>query len=98
MGQAHKTPMSFEYTFVKAGGMLLAALDPTGNGRVVAGFGDQREVELLVEAGFTPIEAAPIATPERFLSICYRNLRSGRGDFLLSAQSEDDPVGVIVSE
>jgi len=28
----------------------------------MAGFGDQREVELLVEAGFTPIEAIHIAT------------------------------------
>ena len=28
----------------------------------VAGFGDQREVELLVEAGFTPVEAIHIAT------------------------------------
>jgi imidazolonepropionase-like amidohydrolase len=31
-------------------------------GGVIAGFGDQREVELLVEAGFTPIEAIHIAT------------------------------------
>ena len=42
--------------------MLLAGLDPTGYGGVIAGFGDQREVELLVEAGFTPIEAIHIAT------------------------------------
>ena len=48
--------------FVKAGGTLLAGLDPTGYGGVVAGFGDQREVELLVAAGFTPIEAIHIAT------------------------------------
>ena len=31
-------------------------------GGVLAGFGDQREVELLVEAGFTPVEAIHIAT------------------------------------
>ena len=54
--------MDFERAFVKAGGLLLAGLDPTGNGGVVAGFGDQREVELLVEAGFTPLEAIKIAT------------------------------------
>lgn len=42
--------------------MLIAGLDPTGNGGVVAGFGDHREVELLVEAGFTPLEAIQIAT------------------------------------
>jgi imidazolonepropionase-like amidohydrolase len=42
--------------------LLLAGCDPTGNGGVLAGFGDQREVELLVEAGFTPLEAIRIAT------------------------------------
>jgi imidazolonepropionase-like amidohydrolase len=59
---AFKKEMEFEREFVKAGGMLLAGLDPTGMGGVVAGFGDQREVELLVEAGFTPLEAIRIAT------------------------------------
>jgi imidazolonepropionase-like amidohydrolase len=54
--------MDFEVAFVKAGGMLLAGPDPTGNGGVVPGFGDQREMELLVEAGFTPVEAIHIAT------------------------------------
>jgi len=54
--------MDFERAFVQAGGLLLAGLDPTGNGGIVAGFGDLREVELLVEAGFTPVEAIKIAT------------------------------------
>src|SRR5690349_934979 len=54
--------MDFERAFVKAGGLLLAGLDPTGNGGIVAGFGDLREVELLVEAGFTPVEAIKIAS------------------------------------
>ena len=54
--------MEFERAFVKAGGLLIAGLDPTGNGGIVAGFGDLREVELLVEAGFTPPEAIQIAT------------------------------------
>jgi len=54
--------MDFERAFYKAGGLLLAGLDPTGNGGVVAGFGDLREVELLVEAGFTPLEAIKIAS------------------------------------
>ena len=54
--------MEFERAFVKAGGLLIAGLDPTGNGGIVAGFGDLREVELLVEAGFTPTEAIQIAT------------------------------------
>jgi imidazolonepropionase-like amidohydrolase len=59
---AFKKEMGFEYAFSKAGGLLLAGLDPTGMGGVIAGFGDQREVELLVEAGFTPVEAILIAT------------------------------------
>jgi imidazolonepropionase-like amidohydrolase len=54
--------MEFERAFVKAGGLLIAGLDPTGIGGTVAGFGDQREVELLVEAGFRPVEAIHIAT------------------------------------
>jgi imidazolonepropionase-like amidohydrolase len=54
--------MDFERAFVKAGGLLIAGLDPTGNGGIVAGFGDHREVELLVEAGFTPLEAIKIAS------------------------------------
>jgi imidazolonepropionase-like amidohydrolase len=54
--------MDFERAFVAAGGLLIAGLDPTGNGGVVAGFGDLRQVELLVEAGFTPVEAIKIAT------------------------------------
>jgi imidazolonepropionase-like amidohydrolase len=54
--------MDFERAFVKAGGLLIAGLDPTGNGGIVAGFGDLRQVELLVEAGFTPVEAIKIAS------------------------------------
>ncbi|HEY6351284.1 MAG TPA: amidohydrolase family protein [Candidatus Angelobacter sp.] len=54
--------MQFERAFAKAGGLLLAGLDPTGIGGTVAGFGDWREVELLVESGFTPLEAIKIAS------------------------------------
>ncbi len=54
--------MELERAFVAAGGLLIAGPDPTGNGGVVPGFGDQREVELLVEAGFSPVEAIQIAT------------------------------------
>jgi hypothetical protein len=54
--------MDFEVAFAKAGGLLLAGPDPTGNGGVLPGFGDQREIELLVEAGFTPVQAIQIGT------------------------------------
>jgi len=59
---ALKKEMEFEYAFAKAGGTLMAGEDPTGLGGVLAGFGDQREVELLVEEGFSPVEAIRIAT------------------------------------
>src|SRR5450631_864851 len=39
--------MRLERKFVEAGGLLLAGSDPTGNGGVLPGFGDQREIELL---------------------------------------------------
>jgi hypothetical protein len=53
---------AFERAFVAAGGLLVAGCYPTGNGSAVAGFGDQRNIELLVEGGFTPLEAIHIAT------------------------------------
>ena len=69
-----KKGMELELAFVRAGGMLLAGADPTGNGGVLPGFGDQREVELLVESGFTPLEAIRIATLNgaQFLGIADR--------------------------
>ena len=54
--------MEFEREFVKAGGLLMTGVDPTGWGGVIAGFGDQRGVELLVDAGFSAEEAIRIAT------------------------------------
>lgn len=54
--------MSLERAFVKAGGMLTAGTDPTGAGGVVPGFSNQRQLELLVEAGFSPVEAISIGT------------------------------------
>ena len=54
--------MRFEREFVAAGGLLMEGCDPTGYGGVVPGFGDRRNVELLVEAGFSPVEAIRIAT------------------------------------
>ena len=51
-----------ELAFAKAGGLLIAGTDPTGGGGVVPGYSNQRQVELLVEAGFSPLEAISIAT------------------------------------
>ena len=57
-----KHDLALERAFATAGGLLLSGPDPTGNGDVLPGFGDQRGIELLVEAGFSPAEAIRIAT------------------------------------
>jgi imidazolonepropionase-like amidohydrolase len=57
-----KHDLQLERAFVTAGGLLLSGPDPTGRGDVLPGFGDQRGIELLVEAGFSPVEAIEIAT------------------------------------
>ena len=57
-----KKEMEFEREFAAAGGLLMAGCDPTGNGGALPGFGDQRNLELLVEAGFTPEQAIQIYT------------------------------------
>ena len=54
--------MAMELRFARAGGLLLAGTDPTGGGGVIAGYSDQRQVELLVEAGFSPEEAIEVCT------------------------------------
>jgi imidazolonepropionase-like amidohydrolase len=60
--QEYANGEKLERAFVAAGGLLLAGPDPTGNGDVIPGFGDLREIELLVHAGFTPLEAIRIGT------------------------------------
>ena len=54
--------MALEREFVRAGGLLLAGTDPTGGGGVIPGYANHRQLELLVEAGFTPLEAIQIGT------------------------------------
>jgi enamidase len=54
--------MALERAFAKAGGMLVAGTDPTGGGGVIPGYSNQRQLELLVDAGFTPLEAITIST------------------------------------
>lgn len=54
--------LAFERAFVDAGGVLAAGVDATGIGLALPGFGDQRNYELLLEAGFTPVEAIRVMT------------------------------------
>lgn len=57
-----KKAMAFERAFVAAGGLMGAGVDPTGIGGALAGYGDQRNYELLIEAGFTPPQVVQIMT------------------------------------
>ena len=41
---------------------MLAGTDPTGGGGVIPGYSDQRQLELLVESGLTPLEAIKVGT------------------------------------
>jgi Amidohydrolase family len=54
--------MALERAFARAGGLLIAGTDPTGGGGVIPGFANQRQVELLVDAGFSPLEAIQVST------------------------------------
>jgi cytosine/adenosine deaminase-related metal-dependent hydrolase len=53
---------ALEVAFFRAGGLLLAGTDPTGSGGVVPGYANHRALELLVEAGLTPLEAIRVGT------------------------------------
>ena len=55
-----KNAMAFEKAFVEAGGLLAAGVDPTGFGGALPGYGDQRNYELLTEAGFSPATTVQI--------------------------------------
>jgi imidazolonepropionase-like amidohydrolase len=54
--------MAMELAFARAGGTLIAGTDPTGGGGVIPGYSNQRQIELLVEEGHSPIEAIKIST------------------------------------
>lgn len=60
--EVFRKAQEYEVAFVRAGGLLGAGVDPTGNGGALPGFGDQRNYELLIEAGFTPAETVQIMT------------------------------------
>ena len=53
---------AMELAFARAGGLLLVGTDPTGGGGVIPGYSNQHALELLVESGFTPLEAIRIGT------------------------------------
>jgi enamidase len=62
MSAIFKNSMEMEKLFFKAGGLLIVGTDPTGYGGVIAGYANSGAIELLVEAGLTPLEAIQVAT------------------------------------
>lgn len=54
--------MALQRAFVDKGGLLIAGSDPVGVNGLLPGFADHREIELLVQAGFSPVLAIRIAT------------------------------------
>jgi imidazolonepropionase-like amidohydrolase len=60
---------AFEVAYYRAGGLLTQGPDPTGYGSTLAGLGDQRDMELMVEAGLTPLEAIHVATENGAISL-----------------------------
>jgi len=60
--RVYQKALEYEYAFVQAGGTLAAGVDPTGYGAAPPGYGDQKNFELLLEAGFTPAEVVQIMT------------------------------------
>lgn len=48
--------------FYSMGGKIVVGTDPTGMGRTIAGYSNQRLIELLIEAGFNIEEAIKIST------------------------------------
>jgi imidazolonepropionase-like amidohydrolase len=89
--------LAMEKKFSDAGGLLIAGLDPTGGGGVVPGFGDEREIELLVEAGFSPAAAIRVATLNgaTYLGVASRigSVETGKNADLMIVQG--DPSSTI---
>ncbi len=57
-----KKELIWEKQFYDAGGLLVCGTDPTGEGFTLAGYGSRAEIELLVEGGFSVVQAIQVAT------------------------------------
>jgi imidazolonepropionase-like amidohydrolase len=96
---ALKKAMEFERAFVAAGGTLAAGSDPCCL-TAIAGYADQRNFELLAEAGFTPEQAAQImsANGAKVLGIADRvgTIRPGMQADLIVLQGDlvGDPAAI----
>jgi imidazolonepropionase-like amidohydrolase len=99
-GEGFRSAMAFEKDFVEAGGLLASGVDPTGLGGALAGYGDQRNYELFIEAGFTPAQAIRIMTMNgaKILSVQQRlgSVEAGKlADLVvLSGDLTSDPTAI----
>lgn len=59
---AFKKEMKRVMKFNSMGGKIIVGTDPTGLGKTIAGYSNQRLIELLIETGFTIEEAIKLAT------------------------------------
>lgn len=59
---AFKKEMKRVMKFHSMGGKIIVGTDPTGTGKTIAGYANQRLIELLIETGFTIEEAIKLAT------------------------------------
>ncbi|MBO6503738.1 MAG: amidohydrolase family protein [Kordiimonadaceae bacterium] len=71
--RAVRKEMAWEKAFYDKGGLLVTGSDTTGIGGTVAGFANHELLKLLVEAGFTPLEAIKISTMNGAISMERQN-------------------------
>ncbi|UTW56290.1 amidohydrolase family protein [Kordiimonas sp. SCSIO 12610] len=67
--RAVRKEMAWEKAFADKGGLVVAGSDTTGIGGTVAGFANHEQLILLVEAGFSPLEAIKVATLNGAISL-----------------------------
>jgi len=60
--KSFKKEMKRVLKFHSMGGKITVGTDPTGSGKTIAGYSNQRLIELLIETGFSIEEAVKIAT------------------------------------
>jgi enamidase len=93
----YRKAAEYEVAFVKAGGLLAAGVDPTGYGAAPPGLGDQRNYELLLEAGFTAPQVVQImsANGARVLGIDDRvgTVEAGKDADLVVIEGDLEQLG-----
>lgn len=89
--------MQFAYQYYKLGGLLCSGVD--AGRHIVPGFGDQRNYELLIEAGFLPEEAIQVMTGNGALALELPDIgtiqEGKRADFIVLNGNLPEDASVI---